>query len=119
VTWLPNCPPGQVTEVDIFILSSPTRVSGWPGKTGTGTKLIGSYKLPNGDTVWVVYWEINLPDFSRAMPPGAVHRFYKGKTKDDLKSAHLRAIAFADEPDGSRTMYDFAVAYKRKSSNET
>jgi hypothetical protein len=71
------------------------------------TQLIGTYKLPNGDSVWAVHRVTQLPDLSRAFPavPG---QFFKGKTQDDLKG-YLRAIALGKEPDGSRVIYDFAV----------
>jgi hypothetical protein len=107
--WLPNCPPHRATEIDVFIISSRT-VDGWPGKRTMGTQLIGSYNLPNGESVFAVYSVIDMPDLSNAFGGKEPRfRYYKGKTKGDLKSGNFRAIAFADHSDGSRVIYDFAV----------
>jgi len=72
-----------------------------------GTKPIGSYKLANNECVWAVYWVIDMPDLSKATR--GVGRFYKGKTRKDLESANLRALAFGKEPDGSKVIYDCVV----------
>jgi hypothetical protein len=108
VMWLPNCPSNRATEIDVFIISS-TSVVGWPGKN-MGTKLIGSYNLPNDESVFAVHWVIGMPDLSNAFGTKRPRfQYYKGKTKEDLKSGNFRAIAFADHSDGSRVIYDFAV----------
>lgn len=108
VTWLPNCPPRHATEIDVFIISS-TSVVGWPGKN-MGAKLIGSYNLANGESVFAVNWVIDMPDLSNAFGTKRPQfQYYKWKTKEDLKSGNFRAIAFADHSDGSRVIYDFAV----------
>lgn len=107
VAWLPNCPLGRATEVDIIIVSPTTPVTGWPGKNKMRTKPVGSYRLANGESVWVVYWVVDMPDLSSATK--GTGRFYKGRTKEDLKSDKLRALVFGEEPDGSRVIYDCAV----------
>jgi hypothetical protein len=110
VTWLPNCPPKCATEIDIMIISPTTPVTGWPGKSKMGTKPVGSYKLANGELVWVIYWVVDMPDLS-AVTKGT-GRFYKGRSKEDLKSDNLRALIFGNEPDGSRVIYDCVVTRK-------
>jgi len=110
ITWLPNCPPQRATEIDVFIVSSMTPVSGWPGKNKMKTNPVGSYRLANGESVWVVYWVVDMPDLSSATK--GVGRFYKGGSEEDLKSDNLRAIVFGKEPDGSRVMYDCVVMGK-------
>jgi hypothetical protein len=72
-----------------------------------GTKPIGSYKLTSGESVWAVYWVVDMPDLSSATK--GVGKFYKGRSKEDLKSDGLRALIFGKEPDSSRVMYDCAV----------
>ena len=39
-------------------------------------------------------------------------RFYRGRTKEDLKHNGLRALVLGDEPDGSRVIYGCAVTAK-------
>jgi len=73
-----------------------------------GTKPVGSYKLSIEETVWVVYWVIDSPDLSAANK--GIGRFYKGRGKKDLEPGNLRALVFGEEPDGSRVIYDCAVA---------
>jgi hypothetical protein len=108
VIWLPNCPPGKATEIDIFLISNSTAVTGWPGKNKMATKLVGRYDLPDGGSVWVVYWVTDMPELSGTKEGRG--RFYVGKTKRDLNADNLRVMAFSHhESDGSRVMYDLAV----------
>ncbi|MBK6796470.1 MAG: hypothetical protein IPG76_06690 [Acidobacteria bacterium] len=110
MTWLPNCPEPQATEIDIFIVSPTTPVTGWPGKNKMETQLVGAYILANGESVWAVYRVVDMPDLSSALK-GTGH-FYKGRNEGDLKSDNLRAIIIGNEPDGSRVMYDCVVVKK-------
>ena len=75
------------------------------------TCLVGSTKLECGETVWVVYWEIEMPTLPirKATP-----RFYKGKSKDDLEGENMRIVVFGAEEDGSRVMYDCAFELEGK-----
>jgi len=78
VKWLPNAPASKATEIDILITKPTVSGTGWPGKRSMGTSLIDSFELKNGETVWAVYWIIDMPDLSKAAS-GYVH-FFKGKT---------------------------------------
>jgi hypothetical protein len=111
VFWIPNCSEGSATEIDIIISPATNDAQNWPGKNRMGTKLIGSYNLPSKETVWVVYWEIALPDLSSFS--GKAFNFFKGKSKIDLVGANLKAILFGDEQDGSRTLFDCSVEKTR------
>lgn len=111
IIWIPNAPSPKATEVDIIITSSGIQVSGWPGRNSMGTSFVGSFALDNGETVWVVYRTIKMPDFS-SMNKGT-GGFYKGKSRVDLERGNLRALAFGHNPDGSRTICDFAVSRKK------
>jgi hypothetical protein len=107
IKWIPNCNEGFATEIDLIITSPDTAIINWPGKEKMDTKLLGSFKLSNEETAWLVYWTVPLPDFSGLS--GKQFQFYKGKTKQDLVGANLRAIIFGQEPDDSRTIYDCAM----------
>jgi hypothetical protein len=107
VTWLPNAPERRATEVDILLVKPTTPVVGWPGMRSMGTSLIGSIHLESGETVWAVYWMVAMPNLANVTK--GIGRFYKGKSKRDLKGEGLRALVFGTEPDGSRVMYDCAV----------
>jgi hypothetical protein len=98
----------RATEIDILIISHSTLVT--PGKNKMETKPVGSYELENDESVWVVYWVVDLP-YPFPAPAGG-GQFYRGRTKEDLKHEGLRALVFGDEPDGSRVIYDCAVAAK-------
>ena len=78
-----------------------------------GTALIGSIPLESGETVWAVYWNIDMPDLSELGK--GIGRFYKGKNREDLKIDGLRALVIGTEPDGSRMIYDCAVKKKTNS----
>ncbi len=110
INWLPNCSATLATEIDIIITSFDQGQDNWPGKNKMSTKLIGSYKLNNEETVWVVSWEIPVPDLSSISKN--TFQFFKGKSKADLKSDCLKAIVFADETDDSRILIDCTVKNK-------
>ena len=111
IVWIPSCSTGYATEIDIIITRLSKDPKSWPGKNGIGTKLVGSYDLQNNETLWVVYWQIPIPDLSSiGRNP---YRFLKGASESDLKKGNLKAIIFADEKDGSRTLFDIAVENNR------
>jgi hypothetical protein len=107
IKWVSNCSVTLATEIDIIITSYEHGQDNWPGKNNMATKFIGSYKLNNTETLWVVSWEIPVPDLSSLS--GNKFQFFKGKSIADLKSTNLKAIIFADQADGSRTLIDCAV----------
>ena len=72
-----------------------------------GTTLIGSYKLPSSEFIWVVSWEVPVPDLSSLRRGNTA--FVKGKSAADLKSRDLRAILYGDNDDGSKFFIDCAV----------
>ncbi len=106
IIWIPNCTSPYAIEADILCVSPTTRVSSWPGRRCMGTSLIGSYDLPNGESVWAVYRVVEMPDLSAVT--GGHMQFYKGRSEQDLKSANLREFVSANEADGSRVIYDCA-----------
>lgn len=110
IKWVSNCSSSLATEIDIIITSKELAQDSWPGKNNMSTKLIGSFKLNNGETVWVVSWEVPVPNLSSLN--GLNVQFFKGQNKSDLKSASLKAIIFADEADGSKTLIDCVVENK-------
>lgn len=107
VVWIPNAPEAQATEIIILFTQPTISVTGWPGKRASGTSLIGSIPLENGEIVWAVYQVVDMPDLS--MVSNGVGRFYKGKSKEDLNSDFLRAHVFGKIHDDSRIIYDCAV----------
>ena len=108
IIWLPNCSPHRATEMYVFLVSPKTHTTSWPGKNGMGTKLVGYYCLKNGESVWVVYREIDVPDLSK-FTKGKGYP-YRGRTKEDLNSDDLRMFAFGNSPDGSKVIYDLKVS---------
>ena len=113
VTWIENVPEGRAIEIDILYSKAAITVTGWPGKGSMGTRLIGSIQLNNGETVWAVYWVVNMPDFD-SWPKTVNMNYFNGCSKEDLKEDGLRMLLFGSEPDGSRVMYDFAVRKESK-----
>ena len=107
---VPPASVGNAIEFDVFLVDRTTPVTGWPGKNKQNTKLVGYYELPNGASVWIVWWEVRMPDL------GTRHgtaRFYRGSGFDDLKrGGTLRMLTFGDETDGSRVIYDCIGTYE-------
>ena len=113
IAWLPNAPSGKATEVDVFFIAASTRLPDWPGRRSMGTALIGSFPLRSGETVWAVYWVIDMPRVS--LPPRPP-RYFKGRSRADVVSGRTRALIFGNEPDGSRVIYDCVVYAKPQTS---
>lgn len=107
IIWIPNAPKSKATEIDIFITAETTPVTNWPGKRSMGTSLIGSFRLENSQNVWVVYMVIDMPDLSSAIKGHA--RFFRGMGPQDLEGRNVRCLAYGQEKDGSRVIYDLVV----------
>ena len=77
------------------------------------TSLVDSMRLDNGETVWVVFGEIEMPNFpSQEITP----QYYKGKNKEDLQGENMRILVFGAEEDGSRVLYDCALELSDRSN---
>jgi hypothetical protein len=73
-----------------------------------GTKLVGSISISETEQVWVVYWQIPMPNLPSSN--SSSFQFFKGKNKSDLlDSNNLKVIAFADAEDGSKILIDCAI----------
>ncbi|GAA0878002.1 hypothetical protein GCM10009119_09700 [Algoriphagus jejuensis] len=107
IKWISNCSPALATEIDIIITSYELDENSWPGKTQMGTRLIGSYKLSSSEFIWVVSWEVPVPDLSSLSRGKST--LCKGKSVADLKSTDLRAIVYGDSDDGSKFFIDCTV----------
>ena len=102
---------GRAIECDIFLIDRTTPMTGWPGKNKMNTRLIGSYELPSGNSVWVVWWEVDMPNMGTLQ---GTPRFYRGASMDDLKTERVRVLMFGDKPDGSKTIYDCVAKYEKR-----
>jgi hypothetical protein len=105
IVTIPAPPNNRALEVDIFMVKSHVLTSNWPGRNSMNTELIGSISLYNGEKVWVGYHIIDMPNLEF---PSGVPRYFKGRTKGDISGANIRVLAFKDERDGSRSLWDFA-----------
>ena len=114
VRWLNNAPKPMATEIDILFTEASVPVTGWPGKRSMNTSLIGQIPLENGNTVWVVYRVVEMPDLSHVS--NKTGNFYKGRSREDIKSEGLKALVIGTENDGSVVLYDCAVAATNKNS---
>lgn len=110
MSWIPNAPVDKATEIYIIITKPRDEIAGWPGSRSMGTELIGSLNLDNGDTVWIVYSYVDIPELPSMK---ATPRYFAGKSIDDLKSNDLRALVFGDHDDGSRVLYDVSVSISK------
>lgn len=108
IKWIPSASSEKAIEIAIVITSASANVLGWPGKKSIHTTLLDSMELESREKVWIVYRTIDIPNLNlsnRKITPD----FYKGKSKNNLKSDGLRTIIFANMNDGSRVMLDCIV----------
>jgi len=106
IKWIPAPAVGKAIETAILITSLDCKVSNWPCRDSMQTELIGSFPLESRETVWLVYHVITCPQ-PQPMPGGP--KYFKGKSKGDLAGSGLRMLAWSEEPDGSRALYDLPV----------
>ncbi len=92
----------EAIEIGVFITNQDITDSAWPGRDSLKSKMISSYILPSGSTVFAAYWAIECPDFSH-MP--TEFRYFEGVDKSNLPDT-IRALAFGDHTDGSKVLYD-------------
>jgi hypothetical protein len=109
IIQLPKPAEGTALEIDILIVEPTVKlIPEWPGKDNMNTSLVGSFQLPSGRTVWIVYWEIPVPAIMTNQLTGRV-KYYEGYTREDMNIDGLKVLVFGEEPDGSRTFYDYKV----------
>ncbi len=105
--WVPNAPNGKATEICVIITKPKVKVTGWPGKKAMDTELVGSMVLDSGDTVWIIYSCIDMPNLPSVK---STPKYFKGRSRVDFKEEGLRILVFGTHDDGSRVLYDCAVA---------
>jgi hypothetical protein len=96
---------GKAIEFGIFLLNSNIPPTMWPP---VNVQPVGSYTLPSGNQVCVVWREIDMPGL------GSLHgnpKFFRGKSKRDLRGGRLKVLLFQDQSDGSKTIYDCAAEH--------
>jgi len=101
---------GRAIEFDLFLVEPMIVLSGWPGKERMKTELVGSYNVPSGRTVWIVYWEIPMPRLPQLR---GAPKYFEGRGPEDLTGDSLTALLFGDEPDGSKVIYDCRLSRAR------
>lgn len=101
---------GKAIEFDVFLREGAVSPDDWPGRNSMGTRLVGAYTLPSGNTVQVVWWEIAMPPIR---PLQGAPLFYRGRSMDELRrSMNVGILLFADAPDGSKAIYDCAATFR-------
>lgn len=105
IVWLPTPPADHVTEVSIILTNPNTRTTGWPGKRGMGTSLVGRLHLANGESAWVVYRERPEEAGERDTWVGWRHRVRDlvsgSPALRDSDPFELVGVALGEGPDGS------------------
>ncbi len=111
VLWVPPAPEGHAVEFTIIFTDLRAPTGEWPGSRSMKSGLVGSFPLPSGELVWVV-WTVqpfSLPENIAGAP-----KYFKGNGRRSLTLGNLRAVAFAHHSDGSRVMYDLPIRRIRR-----
>jgi len=109
VYWIPCDPKKSMTEIDIIFTKSSLKVPDWPGKNSMNTFLIDKFKLPNDQTLWIVYRHQllsaqdieNLKNYKKIMK-SAAHMVVQNKN-------NIQALLGGSEADGSRKFMEIAI----------
>jgi hypothetical protein len=82
VEWYRPSGPDARIHFDIFLEAPGTRPDSWPGRTSTGTTLLGRVAMAGGGTACVVVCE-TADDLSIRLPDAAQDAFGRAATLDD------------------------------------
>lgn len=108
VTLIPKPPEPGAVEVSILLIGPTAKFSQWPGKS-MGTENVGSFSLPNGETLWVVYRNLDgVPAISTNLSMESLVRFDGVPTELDVQGRY-GILVFGDEENGSRCILDMVV----------
>lgn len=99
VTWIDPAPTGQSVEVAVFLSDQNIDPNAWPGCRSMQTKLVGSFELDRGGSVWVVHRCCSA--IEQRLPPMSAPRYFRGKAEGDFLAFGVRAIAWGAHEDGS------------------
>src|SRR5437879_671003 len=88
IVSVPAPPDGKALELLLVLIEGTTRVTDWPGKN-TGTQLVGSYALPSGTTVWIVWRQIDIP---KLPPLQGTPKFFGEAGPEDLEQAAIGPV---------------------------
>jgi hypothetical protein len=101
---------GRAIDCVVFLRDGPIPPNDWPGQRSMGTKLVGTYTLPSGNAVQIVWCEIAMPDLG---PLHGAPLFYRGRSMGDLRNSNgVGILLFGDEADGSKVIYDYAAKFR-------
>lgn len=108
IQWIPAPAVRQAIEIAIIFTEPETLVTGWPARRSMGTELVGKLELENGSTVWLVYHQVEIPQFGPVQ--GKVTPFQSGKDVD-LSQSDIGIIVLGTAQDGSRFMMECATEF--------
>ena len=104
VIWVPPASEGRAVEFSVLLTAEPAAPGQWPGQRSMNTELVGTFPLPSGEHVWVVW---NTQKFG-AIPPLAAtaQALFVGSPRRLLPPQDRREVRFAHTPAGLRAIYD-------------
>jgi hypothetical protein len=70
IVWVPAAPQGFATYCTVVLTAAETTVSGWPGRNGMGSRLLWKQGLPNGETVWLIAFELPVNEWLEGLVAG-------------------------------------------------
>lgn len=111
VIWINNNEDDTCVEIAILFSDEKVNIYDWPGKTSMNTKLIDSIKLPNGETVWIVYYMRSMENEMEQLKD-LKEKAYEMLTEEAKSIPYLRGFFFDVENDNSGKYIDFVLNKK-------
>ncbi|MCP8883353.1 hypothetical protein NIM87_07570 [Devosia sp. XJ19-1] len=102
IIQIPNVPQGYANETMVLIVRSGMSLE------IVNATLLGQTELLTGERLLIVNHAIAMPTIKNPGP--AQVQFFRGKSRSDLASEHLRALVFLDDQNGNRMILDSPVA---------
>ena len=119
IVWVPPPPEGYATHFTVVFTSAEATTAtlpAWPGRTGTGTRLIAVATLPNSQTVWLVAFEQEISESNRQHLERNKRLVVEAarQMKEDLSEIpELRAFLYGGDDEGTHWYLDISMADMR------
>jgi hypothetical protein len=115
IVWVPPPPEGYATHFTVVFTSAEATADtlpAWPGRTGTGTRLIAFATLPNSQAVWLVAFEQEFSESNRQhleRNKRLLVEAARQMKEDPSEIPELRAFLYGHDDEGTHWHLDISM----------
>jgi hypothetical protein len=115
IVWVPPPPEGYATHFTVVFTraeATADTLPAWPGRTGTGTRLIAFATLPNSQAVWLVAFEQEFSESNRQhleRNKRLLAEAARQMKEDPSEIPELRAFLYGHDDEGTHWHLDISM----------